>query len=74
MREKGTVSRAQERAENAEPELQGKDPDNKNAVEKLSGQAFTLLLSNWISEQFHVVFVPDGLKRSPGAQLQDGQD
>ena len=75
MREKGTGSGAQERGEeNAKPELQGKDPKTKNALGKLSGQAFIILLSNWLSEQFHVAFVPDELKCSPGVQSQDRQD
>lgn len=69
MREKGTGSRARERAENVKP-----DPKNKNTLGKLSGRAFIILLSNWISEQFPVAFVPDELKRSPSTQAQDRQD
>lgn len=77
MTGKGAGSRVQEwREENAKPELQGKDPENKNVLGKLSGKAFIILLFNWnwISEHFHVVFVPDELEHSPSAQLQDRQD
>ena len=75
MREEGAGSRAPERGgKNVKSELQGKDPENRNALGKLSGQACITLLSNWISEQFHVAFVPKELQHSPSAQSQDGQD
>lgn len=76
MTGKSAGSRVQEWGEeNAKPELQGKDPKNKNVLGKLSGKAFIILLFswNWISEQFHV-FVPDELEHSPSAQSQDKQD
>lgn len=60
--------------ENAKPELQGKDPENKNALGKLSEQAFIILLSNWISEQCQVAFVPSELQCRLDVQLQDRQD
>lgn len=72
MTGKGAGSRVQKWGEeNAKPELQGKDPKNKNVQGKLSGKAFIILLFNWFSEQFHVVFVPDGLEHSPSSQSQD---
>lgn len=75
MTGKSAGSRVQEWGEeNAKPELQGKDPENKNVLGKLLGKAFIILLFNWMSEQFHVVFVPDELEHSPSAQSQDRQD
>lgn len=71
MTGKGAGSRVQEWGEeNAKPELLGKDPKNKNVLGKVSGKAFIMLLFNWISEEFHVVFVPNELECNPSAQLQ----
>lgn len=75
MTGKGAGSRVQEWVEeNAKPELLGKDPKNKNVLGKVSGKAFIMLLFNWISEQFHVVFVPNELECNPSAQPQGRQD
>lgn len=66
MRGKGLASGLRKGQENAKPDLQGKDPKTKNALEKLSGQAFIRVLSDWISEQFQVAFVLSELQCSLG--------